>query len=250
MHLWPDLHLLSWWVAGSTGAVWATLWWGSQDSGQESLRYYHSAADLHGPGQPERQPAVRYLTVCLTTYYTCTCTCRACYSTKVHAWIACTIIYNTWHLHPYRVQAGTTISQHWAYIVPCSTKHNWIDIVHVESSTTLYTLALKSDVYTYCMYMYICLHWHTSYILNSTHSLHRLRKEYEVIADKALTTPTDTEHLMTLKEEIVKVVETTLPELETRIIEARHRYIHVHIWTHAQLALHGTQAFPAFTRGV
>ena len=69
------------------------------------------------------------------------------------------------------------------------------------------------------MYMYV-----------SNSSLHRLRKEYELIADKALTTPTDTEHLMTLKEEIAKAVEKTLPELETRIIEARHRYFHVHVF--------------------
>ena len=60
----------------------------------------------------------------------------------------------------------------------------------------------------------------------STHSLHRLRKEYEAIADKALTTPTDTEHLMALKEEMAQVVEKTLPELESRIIEARHRYVY------------------------
>ena len=51
----------------------------------------------------------------------------------------------------------------------------------------------------------------------------RLRKEYEVIADKALTTPTDTEHLMDLKEEIAAVTEKTLPQLETRVVEARHR---------------------------
>ena len=57
-------------------------------------------------------------------------------------------------------------------------------------------------------------------------SFHRLRKEYEVIADKALTTPKDTEHLITLKEEIATVVEKTLPQLDTRIIEARHRYIY------------------------
>ena len=60
-------------------------------------------------------------------------------------------------------------------------------------------------------------------------TFYRLRKEYEVIADKALTTPTDTEHLITLKEEIAAVVEKTLPELETKVIEARHRYTHVTI---------------------
>ena len=59
---------------------------------------------------------------------------------------------------------------------------------------------------------------------------YRLRKEYEVIADKALTTPTNTEHLMALKEEIDKVVEKTLPELDTRIIEARHRYCNTYIY--------------------
>ena len=52
---------------------------------------------------------------------------------------------------------------------------------------------------------------------------HRLRKEYEAIADKALTTPTDTEHLMALKEEMSAATEKTLPQLETRVIEARHR---------------------------
>ncbi|CAI8004188.1 Dynein heavy chain 7, axonemal [Geodia barretti] len=51
----------------------------------------------------------------------------------------------------------------------------------------------------------------------------QLRKEYEAIADKALTTPTDTEHLMALKEEMSAATEKTLPQLETRVIEARHR---------------------------
>ena len=68
---------------------------------------------------------------------------------------------------------------------------------------------------------------HNTTDLPSTYNVHtflrRLRKEYELIADKALTTPTDTEHLMALKEEIANVVEKTLPEMETRIIEARHR---------------------------
>lgn len=78
------------------------------------------------------------------------------------------------------------------------------------------------------------VHWHIKYKIWSIYNKekndynyalcsHRLRKEYEAIADKALTTPTDTEHLMALKEEISTATEKTLPQLETRVIEARHR---------------------------
>ena len=63
-----------------------------------------------------------------------------------------------------------------------------------------------------------------TYIRIYLHSF-RLQKEYEAIADKALTKPANTEQLMTLKEEIEKVVEKTLPELEERIVEASHRSV-------------------------
>lgn len=51
----------------------------------------------------------------------------------------------------------------------------------------------------------------------------RIRKEYEVIADKALTTPTDTQQLMELKEFVEKAEEKDLVELEDRIALAWHR---------------------------
>lgn len=53
---------------------------------------------------------------------------------------------------------------------------------------------------------------------------HSLRKEFEVIADKALTTPTNTQHLMELKEIMVKATEKDLPLLEEKMVESRHRY--------------------------
>ena len=51
----------------------------------------------------------------------------------------------------------------------------------------------------------------------------RIRKEYEVIADKALTTPTDTQQLMELKEFVEKAEEKDLVELEDRMALAWHR---------------------------
>ena len=51
----------------------------------------------------------------------------------------------------------------------------------------------------------------------------RIRKEYEVIADKALTTPTDTQQLMELKEFVEKAEEKDLIELEDRMALAWHR---------------------------
>ena len=50
-----------------------------------------------------------------------------------------------------------------------------------------------------------------------------IRKEYEVIADKALTTPTDTQQLMELKEFVEKAEERDLIELEERLVQAWHR---------------------------
>ena len=54
-------------------------------------------------------------------------------------------------------------------------------------------------------------------------SLSRLRKEYESIAEKALTTPSSTEHLMELKEYIQTVKTKEMIVLEDRIIQARQR---------------------------
>ena len=51
----------------------------------------------------------------------------------------------------------------------------------------------------------------------------RIRKEYEVIADKALTTPTDTQQLMELKEYVEKAEEKDLIDLEERMALAWHR---------------------------
>ena len=51
----------------------------------------------------------------------------------------------------------------------------------------------------------------------------RLRKEYEVVADKALTTPQNTEHLMELTEYMENAEKKTMLELEERMIAARDR---------------------------
>lgn len=51
----------------------------------------------------------------------------------------------------------------------------------------------------------------------------RIRKEYELIADKALTTPTNTQHLMELKEFVEKAEQKDLVDLEQRMTEAWHR---------------------------
>ncbi len=50
-----------------------------------------------------------------------------------------------------------------------------------------------------------------------------IRKEYEEIVDKALTTPSNTQHLMELKEFVEKAEEKDLVELEEKMVEARHR---------------------------
>jgi len=50
-----------------------------------------------------------------------------------------------------------------------------------------------------------------------------LRKGYELIADKALTTPTNTQHLMELKEFVSKAQEKDLPDLQERMMEAGQR---------------------------
>ena len=62
-------------------------------------------------------------------------------------------------------------------------------------------------------------HTHTN---SHTHSL-SLRKEYEAIADRALTTPTSTQHLMELKEYMEKAEAKDVVELTERMSEARHR---------------------------
>lgn len=48
-------------------------------------------------------------------------------------------------------------------------------------------------------------------------------EEYEGIASQALATPANTEQLMELKHAIKKVRETTIFELEERIIKAKKR---------------------------
>ena len=50
-----------------------------------------------------------------------------------------------------------------------------------------------------------------------------IRKEYELIADKALTTPTDTQTLMELTEFVEKAEEKDLVDLEKRQAIAWHR---------------------------
>ncbi len=50
-----------------------------------------------------------------------------------------------------------------------------------------------------------------------------IRKDYEEIVDKALTTPSNTQHLMELKEFVEKAEEKDLVELEEKMVEARHR---------------------------
>lgn len=51
----------------------------------------------------------------------------------------------------------------------------------------------------------------------------RLRKQYEFITDKALTTPTNTQHLMELKEYMDKAEENQLPILEKKMVESKLR---------------------------
>lgn len=53
----------------------------------------------------------------------------------------------------------------------------------------------------------------------------RIRKEYEVIAEKALTTPTGTQQLMELKEFVEKAEEKDLVELEDKMALAWHRSV-------------------------
>ena len=72
----------------------------------------------------------------------------------------------------------------------------------------------KSSTYT------IPTHTHTH---THTHPL-SLRKEYEAIADRALTTPTSTQHMMELKEYMEKAEAKDVVELTERMSEARHRY--------------------------
>ncbi len=48
-----------------------------------------------------------------------------------------------------------------------------------------------------------------------------------MIADKALTTPTNTQHLMELKETMMRAEEKELPILEEKMIESRHRYTNI-----------------------
>ena len=66
--------------------------------------------------------------------------------------------------------------------------------------------------------------------------LYRIRKDYEEITDKALTTPTNTQHLMELKEFIQKAEEKDLVELDERMVEARHRS-EVHTERDVQLSI-------------
>lgn len=54
-------------------------------------------------------------------------------------------------------------------------------------------------------------------------NFYSIRKEYELIADKALTTPTDTQQLMELKEFVENAEEKDLVDLEARMAEAWHR---------------------------
>lgn len=53
----------------------------------------------------------------------------------------------------------------------------------------------------------------------------RLRKAYEEIAEKALTTPANTEQLMELKEYMEKVQQTEMLKLEKKMDEARQRWV-------------------------
>ena len=51
----------------------------------------------------------------------------------------------------------------------------------------------------------------------------QLRQEYEKIAEKALTTPANTDHLMELKEYIEKVEEKDIFDLEAKMVESMNR---------------------------
>jgi dynein heavy chain len=52
---------------------------------------------------------------------------------------------------------------------------------------------------------------------------YRLKKEYEEIAQKALTTPANTEQLMELKEYIEKVESDIIFQLEKKLVESKDR---------------------------
>ena len=53
----------------------------------------------------------------------------------------------------------------------------------------------------------------------------RLREAYEAVADKALTTPTNTSHLYELKEYIEKVRSKELQGMEDRVLKSRNRLL-------------------------
>lgn len=53
----------------------------------------------------------------------------------------------------------------------------------------------------------------------------RLREAYEAVADKALTTPTNTTQLYELKEYVEKVRNKDLQSMEDRVMKARNRLL-------------------------
>ena len=53
----------------------------------------------------------------------------------------------------------------------------------------------------------------------------RLKKEYEEISDKALTTPSNTEQMMELKEYIENIQQKEIYGLDDRMVQARQRVL-------------------------
>ena len=88
------------------------------------------------------------------------------------------------------------------------------------------------------MYMYIALKlflyvfWRLVAFMAvqcNTLFFYRLRREYELIADKALTTPINTQHLMELKQFVRTAEEKDLPILQDKMLEAGNRGVHINI---------------------
>ena len=126
-------------------------------------------------------------------------------------------------------QENQKLNQEWVhihtdtYIFPHSILLMVHTRIHLHKFTYIHTHT-QSCIFTYYVHAYqsiallITIFNLPKIILNF-----RIRKEYEVITDKALTTPTNTQHLMELKEFMVKAENESLVDLEQRMAIAKHR---------------------------
>ena len=115
--------------------------------------------------------------------------------------------------------------------VHLSTQHT-VDGTHKNSSTLHEYAQINTHIHTHThrvafshIYSIMYVHAYQSIAFNLPKIIlnFRIRKEYEVITDKALTTPTNTQHLMELKEFMVKAENESLVDLEQRMAIAKHR---------------------------